>query len=43
MPTSLETFKAENVPYYERFGFEVSQEDRIEGGPPMWAMVRRPR
>jgi ribosomal protein S18 acetylase RimI-like enzyme len=43
MPTSLETFKAENVPYYERFGFEVTLEDVVPGGGPhMWAMVRRP-
>jgi ribosomal protein S18 acetylase RimI-like enzyme len=40
--TSLETFKAENVPYYERFGFEVTKEDRIPDGPQMWAMVRSP-
>ena len=44
VPTSLETFKAENVPYYERFGFEVSREDDVPGGGPhMWAMVRRAR
>lgn len=41
--TSLETFKAENVPYYERFGFTVSYEETIPGGPHMWAMLRRPR
>jgi ribosomal protein S18 acetylase RimI-like enzyme len=44
MPASLETFKAENVPYYERFGFEVTLEDDVpDGGPHMWAMVRRAR
>jgi ribosomal protein S18 acetylase RimI-like enzyme len=37
----LETFKPENVPYYERFGFTVSYEETIPGGPHMWAMVRR--
>jgi GNAT superfamily N-acetyltransferase len=43
MPASLETFKADNVPYYERFGFEVTLEDDVpNGGPHMWAMVRRP-
>jgi ribosomal protein S18 acetylase RimI-like enzyme len=42
--SSLETFKPDNVPYYERFGFEVTKEDDIGGGGPhMWAMVRRPR
>lgn len=44
MPTSLETFKADNVPYYERFGFQVTMEaDVPHGGPHMLAMVRRPR
>jgi ribosomal protein S18 acetylase RimI-like enzyme len=43
MPTSLETFRAENVPYYERFGFVVTNEDDVpDGGPHMWAMVRTP-
>jgi ribosomal protein S18 acetylase RimI-like enzyme len=41
--TSLETFKAENVPYYERYGFRVWHDERIVGGPHMWAMVREPR
>jgi ribosomal protein S18 acetylase RimI-like enzyme len=44
IPASLETFKADNVPYYERFGFEVTKDDDVPGGGPhMWAMVRRPR
>ena len=43
VPSSLETFKADNVGYYERFGFEVTMQDEIAGGPHMWAMVRRPR
>jgi ribosomal protein S18 acetylase RimI-like enzyme len=38
----LETFRPDNVPYYERFGFEVVKEDQIDGGPHMWAMSRRP-
>ena len=43
LPTSLETFKMLNVPYYESFGFRVTKEDDIpDGGPHMWAMVRRP-
>lgn len=40
----LETFKAHNVPYYERFGFVVTGEDEIpDGGPHMWAMARQPQ
>jgi ribosomal protein S18 acetylase RimI-like enzyme len=43
VPSSLETFRADNVPYYERFGFEVTKEDDVPGGGPhMWAMVRSP-
>jgi ribosomal protein S18 acetylase RimI-like enzyme len=39
----LETSKSENIPYYERHGFEVSKElDMPPGGPPMWTMTRRP-
>jgi ribosomal protein S18 acetylase RimI-like enzyme len=38
----LETFNPENVAYYERFGFEVTMQDDIPGGPHMWAMARRP-
>ena len=38
--THLETFKQENVPYYERFGFRVSSVEDVPGGPRMWAMAR---
>jgi GNAT superfamily N-acetyltransferase len=38
----LETQKPENLVYYRRFGFDVSQELRpVKGGPPLWTM-RRP-
>ncbi|MFC0081360.1 GNAT family N-acetyltransferase [Aciditerrimonas ferrireducens] len=38
----LETQKAENLPYYRRFGYEVLEELRpAPSGPPMWTM-RRP-
>jgi ribosomal protein S18 acetylase RimI-like enzyme len=39
----LETSKAENIPYYERHGFEVTTElDMPPGGPPLWTMTRKP-
>lgn len=38
----LETFKAHNVPYYERFGFRVSTEADVPGGPHFWGMSRAP-
>lgn len=38
--THLETFKEDNVPYYERFGFRVTSEEEIPNGPRMWAMAR---
>lgn len=39
----LETFRPENVPYYERFGFTVSGEADVPDGPHMWSMSRPPR
>jgi GNAT superfamily N-acetyltransferase len=43
-PAYLESSKPENVPYYERFGFTVTQEMQLpDGGPPLWAMWRSPR
>jgi ribosomal protein S18 acetylase RimI-like enzyme len=38
----LETFRPENVPYYERFGFRVVGEADIREGPHMWSMSREP-
>jgi ribosomal protein S18 acetylase RimI-like enzyme len=39
----LETQKAINVPYYERFGFRVTGEiDLPKGGPHLWLMWRAP-
>lgn len=44
MPCHLESSKPENLPFYERFGFEVTGEFRIgDGSPPMWSMWREPR
>jgi ribosomal protein S18 acetylase RimI-like enzyme len=39
----LESSKAVNVPYYERFGFKVTEEVRIDNGPTLWGMWRDPR
>ncbi len=40
----LETQKATNVPYYERFGFRVTGEiDPPRGAPHMWLMWREPQ
>jgi ribosomal protein S18 acetylase RimI-like enzyme len=43
-PAYLESSNPDNVPYYERFGFEVTGELMLpDGGPTMWCMWRRPR
>ncbi len=43
-PAYLESSNEANVPYYQRFGFEVTQELTLpEGGPTLWGMWRRPR
>ncbi len=39
----LESSKAENVPYYERFGFTVTGEIAVPGAPVLFAMWRVPR
>lgn len=42
LPAYLESSKERNVPYYERFGFRVTGELRLRGGPPIWPMWRDP-
>ena len=43
-PAYLESSNEANVPYYQRFGFEVTQELTLpDGGPTLWGMWRRPR
>jgi ribosomal protein S18 acetylase RimI-like enzyme len=43
-PAYLESSNPDNVPYYERFGFEVTAEFELpDDGPSMWAMWRQPR
>lgn len=43
LPCYLESSKPENLPFYNRFGFEVIDEFHIgDDSPPMWAMWREP-
>ena len=43
VPGFLETQRESNVPYYRRFGFELTERIEIPDGPPVWLMWREPR
>lgn len=36
----LETQRESNIPFYRRFGFELTEEIGLPGGPPLWLMWR---
>ncbi|AMO62330.1 acetyltransferase [Mycolicibacterium phlei] len=42
-PAYLESSNPANVPYYERFGFQVTGEITVPDGPTLWKMWREPR
>jgi ribosomal protein S18 acetylase RimI-like enzyme len=39
----LETQRESNIPYYRRFGFELTEEISLPDSPPLWLMWREPR
>lgn len=40
-PAYLESSKQENIPLYERFGFELRDPIRVPDGPELWPMWRK--
>jgi hypothetical protein len=43
MPCYLETQRESNIPYYRRFGFELTDEISLHDSPPLWLMWREAR
>ena len=43
MPAYLDSTHPRNIPFYERFGFELLGSIEIGGHPPVYPMLRRPR
>jgi GNAT superfamily N-acetyltransferase len=43
MPAYLETQREANVPYYRRFGWELTGTIKLDDSPPLWTMWREPR
>jgi GNAT superfamily N-acetyltransferase len=42
-PAFLETNRESNLPYYRRFGFELTERISLPDSPPLWLMWREPR
>ena len=43
LPAYLESSNRENVPFYERLGFELLSEIQVGSSPTLYPMLRRPR
>lgn len=43
LPAFLETQREANIPFYRRFGFELTEEISLPDSPPLWLMWREPR
>jgi GNAT superfamily N-acetyltransferase len=43
LPAYLEATSERSHPFYERHGFRLVAEVRVEGSPGLWAMLRDPR
>jgi GNAT superfamily N-acetyltransferase len=41
-PAYLETNRESNLPYYRRFGFELTERVSLPDSPPLWLMWREP-